>query len=303
MQRQFYTLDVFTPAAFAGNPLAVVLGADGLSAAQMQTVAREFNLIETVFVLEPRDPVNTARVRIFTPTRELPFAGHPTVGAAALIGHLRAPELIARQDISVVLEEQAGDVSCSVRHAKGKPLSASFDLPVAPAPAGEPASNEKIAAALGLPAADIGFDAHVPSVFSAGLPYHCVPLSGLAAMARIKPQAALWAEVFASGGHDSAYVYCRETAEAGHHFHARMFFPLAALVEDPATGSAAAALAGAIMRFGKPADGAHSLVLEQGYEMGRPSQIVLGLEVENGELTGASIGGATVIVTQGTIFL
>lgn len=129
MQRPFYTLDVFADALFAGNPLAVVLEADAIEPARMQQIAREFNLSETVFVLEPHDPVHTARIRIFTPTRELPFAGHPTVGTAALMGLLRAPELLGRQDIAVVLEEAVGPVSCTVRRAKGGPVRASFDLP------------------------------------------------------------------------------------------------------------------------------------------------------------------------------
>src|SRR5580658_6885130 len=103
MRRQFYTLDVFTDKALAGNPLAVVLDSEGLDDASMQAIAREFNLAETVFVREPKNPVNTAAVRIFTPARELPFAGHPTVGTAALIAHLRAADLLASEDLRVVL--------------------------------------------------------------------------------------------------------------------------------------------------------------------------------------------------------
>jgi len=112
MRRTFYTLDVFTDVALAGNPLAVVLDCDGLDAARMQAIAREFNLSETVFVLAPRNPVNTARLRIFTPVRELPFAGHPTVGAAILLAHLRAPELLVREDLRIVVEEGVGEIVC-----------------------------------------------------------------------------------------------------------------------------------------------------------------------------------------------
>ena len=119
MTRRFQTLDVFTETALAGNPLAVVLDAEGLDDARMQAVAAEFNLSETVFVLEPRNAINSARVRIFTPKRELPFAGHPTVGAAALIAHRRASDLLAAQDLRIVLEEPIGDVVCVARTAQG----------------------------------------------------------------------------------------------------------------------------------------------------------------------------------------
>ncbi|HWG05648.1 MAG TPA: PhzF family phenazine biosynthesis isomerase, partial [Beijerinckiaceae bacterium] len=126
MRRKFHTLDVFTEHALAGNPLAVVLDCDGLDDNRMQAIAREFNLSETVFVLEPADPVNTAKIRIFTPSRELPFAGHPTIGAAILIAELRAPELLAASDVTLVLEEGIGLVTCSVRHRPNQGPRASF---------------------------------------------------------------------------------------------------------------------------------------------------------------------------------
>src|SRR5471030_2325611 len=132
MPRQFYTLDVFTDVALAGNPLAVVLDSDGLDSARMQAIAREFNLAETVFVTEPRDPINTARLRIFTPGRELPFAGHPTIGSAVLLAHLRARDLLAREDLRLVLEEEIGEVVCVARHRKGQALAAYFTLPRLP---------------------------------------------------------------------------------------------------------------------------------------------------------------------------
>ena len=303
MPHQFYTLDVFTEHAFSGNPLAIVLDAGDLDAAGMQNIAREFNLSETVFVLEPRDPVNTARIRIFTPARELPFAGHPTVGTAVLMGHLRAPELMARQDIGVVLEENVGPISCTVRQLKGKAARASFDLPTAPAHDGVPATTPIIAGALGLQLEDIGFDNHGPAIYSAGVPYTCVPVKNLEAIRRAQPQPATWGHAFGGNAHRSAYLYTRDCVLPGSSFNTRMFFPLNSLVEDPATGSAAAAFAGVVMQFDKPADGDHTLILEQGFEMGRRSLITLGLEIAAGELTGASIGGSAVIVSQGTIHL
>ena len=132
MTRRFQTLDVFTETALAGNPLAVVLDAEGLDDARMQAIAAEFNLSETVFVFEPRSAINSARVRIFTPKRELPFAGHPTVGAAALIAHRNAGDLLAAQDLRIVLEEPIGDVVCVARRRKGQALAAYFELPKLP---------------------------------------------------------------------------------------------------------------------------------------------------------------------------
>ena len=126
MTRRFFTLDVFTETPLAGNPLAVVLDAEGLDDARMQAIAAEFNLSETVFVFEPRNAINSASVRIFTPARELPFAGHPTVGTAALLAHVRSPDALAVEDLTIVLEERVGDIVCVVEHRAGRALVARF---------------------------------------------------------------------------------------------------------------------------------------------------------------------------------
>ena len=192
MRRTFYTLDVFTDVALAGNPLAVVLDCDGLDAARMQAIAREFNLSETVFVLAPRNPVNTARLRIFTPVRELPFAGHPTVGAAILLAHLRAPELLVREDLRIVVEEGVGEIVCIARHRRGQAMAAYFALPRLPRPDGETPPDEAIAQALGLDVAEIGAGAHRPAIYDAGAPYLFVPVADLAAIARARPDLRRW---------------------------------------------------------------------------------------------------------------
>ena len=299
MRRQFYTLDVFTDVALAGNPLAVVLDSEGLDDTRMQAIAREFNLAETVFVQEPRNPVNTARLRIFTPARELPFAGHPTVGTAVLLAHLRAPELLAREDLRIVLEEQVGDVVCVARHRKGKAMAAYFTLPRLPEPGGEAPSDEILAADLDLDVADIGFGAHRPTLYGAGTSNLFIPIASLAAMAKARPNLKSWGE----NGGPAVYLYTKETANAGSNWHARMFASGWGVVEDPATGSAVAAFAGVLMRFERPSDGEHMAVIEQGVEMGRPSFISLGMVVEQGALQSATIGGSAVIVAQGVIDL
>ena len=299
MRRAFHTLDVFTDTALAGNPLAVVLDTDGLDDVQMQRIAREFNLAETVFVFEPKNPVNTAKLRIFTPARELPFAGHPTVGAAILIAHLRAKELLKTEDLRVVLEENVGEIVCVARHRKGKAMAAYFNLPRLPERLGEAPSKASLAVDLGLDASDIGFGAFEPALMGAGTPNLFVPVNGLAAMAKARPDRKHWGE----NGGPCAYLYSREVLHKGSAYHARMFAPGWGVHEDPATGSAAAAFAGVLMAFDRPADGEHVVTIEQGVEMGRPSFIALGLEVEGGALRAATIGGSAVIVSEGVLHL
>ena len=210
MPRRFQTLDVFTETALAGNPLAVVLDADGLDDARMQAVAAEFNLSETVFVLEPRNAINSARVRIFTPKRELPFAGHPTVGAAALIAHRRASDLLSAQDLRIVLEEPIGNVVCVARRRKGQALAAYFELPKLPERLEtKPPSTVQIAASLGLELKDIGFDGHETSIFSAGAPFLFVPIRSLDAIGRTEPGAVHWA---IKDGPGDVCLYTRDRA-------------------------------------------------------------------------------------------
>ncbi|MFZ2106102.1 MAG: PhzF family phenazine biosynthesis protein [Roseiarcus sp.] len=299
MRRAFHTLDVFTETPLAGNPLAVVLDSQGLDDARMQSIAREFNLAETVFVSEPKNPVNTAAVRIFTPARELPFAGHPTVGTAVLLAHLRAPELLKSEDLRIVLEEKVGDVVCVARHRKGQAMAAYFTVPRAPERMSEPPSKASLAADLGLEVEDIGFDAHEPVVMGAGTANLFVPLKSLAAMGRARPDHKRWGE----NGGPCLYLYTRESVHAGSDFHARMFAAGWGVYEDPATGSAAAAFAGVMMAFEKPRDGEHVVTIEQGVEMGRPSFISVGLDVADGVLRSATIGGSAVIVCEGKIDL
>jgi trans-2,3-dihydro-3-hydroxyanthranilate isomerase len=288
MRRRFATLDVFTDRRFAGNPLAVVLETEALDAAAMQAIAREFNHPETVFVFAPADPAHRAHVRIFTPARELPFAGHPTVGTAVLLG--------ARDGggSDIVLEEGIGAVRCTLESTSDGGGSARFAIPQLPTEAGAPADDAAIAAALSLTPSDIGEGR--PARWSAGLPFTFVPIASLSAMARCRPDLAKFDAAFGAGG--AAYAFCNETAEPDHHFHARMFAPGMGVPEDPATGSAAA-FAGVLAR--RLRDGTHALVIEQGYEMGRPSLIRLTAEVAAGRLVSASIGGNAVIVTEGTI--
>jgi trans-2,3-dihydro-3-hydroxyanthranilate isomerase len=296
MRRRFVTLDVFTDKRFAGNPLAVVLEPEGLDTAAMQRIAREFNLSETVFVEPPENKAHRAKLRIFTPANELPFAGHPTVGTAVLLGQLDG----GTQQREFVLELGIGPVRCKVTPSEDDG-PALFDLPKLPEDIGAPASDEDIAAAVGIDPADIGFDGMRPARWSAGAPYTLLPLRDRAAVGACAINSAAWKKAFGLDAHAAVYMFCRQTTQPEHAFHTRMFAPGAGINEDPATGSAAAALAGYIAKFDKLNDGSHPLVIEQGYEMGRPSLIELTLKISGGKLTGASIGGSAVVVMEGTI--
>jgi trans-2,3-dihydro-3-hydroxyanthranilate isomerase len=298
MRRKFFTLDVFTRRRYTGNPLAVVLDPDGLDGAAMQAVAREFNLSETVFVLPPAEKAHRAKLRIFTPMTELAFAGHPTVGAAVLLNRIDA----AAGKREIVLEEGVGPVRCTVEAVDAETGRARFDLARLPAESGPVAPTAAIAAALGLGEEDIGFDGFKPARWSAGNEFTFVPLSGLDAMRRCRANTASWSAAFSGkDGRMSAFMFCRETVEPGHAFHARMFAPLGGILEDPATGSAVAAFAGVLAHVTRPADGAHEFVVEQGYEMGRPSLIHLSMTVQGGQLTAAAIAGEAVVVSEGMI--
>lgn len=296
MRRRFFTLDVFANRRFAGNPLAVVLESDGLDTDAMQAVAREFNLSETVFVLPPDDAAHRAKLRIFTPMTELPFAGHPTVGTAVLLGGIDG----ANGERAFVLEEKIGLVRCAVRASAGGGY-ARFEVPRLPKPGGEAPDASLIAAALSLAPADIGCDEFTLAKWSAGVPLTFVPVRNLEAIGRARADMAHWDAAFGGQDATAAFLYCRETADPKHAFHARMFAPAFGIAEDPATGSAAAALAGVFVHFSKPTDGAHEIVIEQGYEMGRPSLMALAMTIRNGELAGATIGGNAVVVSEGTI--
>ncbi len=300
-QRRYEIYDVFTDRALAGNPLAIVHDCEGLDTVAMQAIAAEFNLSETVFVAPPASSVHTAAIRIFTPRSELPFAGHPTVGTAIALFERRGMERRTDGAAILVLEEEVGHVRCAVANAQDRPTFAEFDLPRLPEPLALSAEPELIAAALGLSPRDIGFENHTPAAWTAGVPYVTVPVSGLEAAARASLDAAAWRDIAPPFGSSiaSAWVYCRETVDHACGFHARMFAPHDGIPEDPATGSAAAAFAGQIMRHDEPVDGAYRVWIEQGVEMRRPSAIRLEIDVEQHRIGGARIGGHAVKLAEG----
>ncbi|MDZ5696834.1 PhzF family phenazine biosynthesis protein [Chelativorans sp. M5D2P16] len=302
--RRYLLYDVFTRTGLAGNPLAIVLDGEGLDTERMQAIAAEFNLSETVFVTPPENSIHTARIRIFTPRQELPFAGHPTVGTAVALSDRVSEIGQAERTSIIVLEENVGPVRCAVSTANGAAF-AEFDLPRTPEPFALDVPAEVVAAALGLAHHEIGFENHAISGWTAGVPYICVPVANLEAAGRARLDAGLWEELAPRIGAvlSDAYVYCRETVNHDCAFHARMFAPGAGIPEDPATGSAAAAFAGAVLMYDEPVDGAHRYWIEQGVEMGRPSRIRLEIDVAGGAIEAARIGGGAVKVAEGRLFV
>ncbi|MFL5338302.1 MAG: PhzF family phenazine biosynthesis protein, partial [Geminicoccaceae bacterium] len=270
---------------------AVVFDAEGLDTAAMQAIAAEFNYSETTFVLPPVDPAHLAQVRIFTPRFEMPFAGHPTVGTAlALAWRGRASP-----GSQFVLEEKAGPVPVRLSQGEGGSVSAEFTAPQLPWHSSGVAA-QPIACALGLAESDLITTLGLPRAASCGVPFLLVELASTEALGR----AVLHGEGFLQAA-ETKGVFLFVRRSAGDQFRARMFAPGAGIVEDPATGSAAAALAGYL--GGRPglADGWHSWDIRQGVEMGRPSLIATRARREGERVVEVRVGGTAVPVMEGTL--
>ncbi|MEZ5871838.1 MAG: PhzF family phenazine biosynthesis protein [Nitratireductor sp.] len=297
---KFHTVDVFTTRRFAGNPLAIVEAADALTTVQMQTIAREFNLSETIFVQTPDNAAHTAKVRIFFPTAEIPFAGHPTIGCAIHLAQKANPG-DGDFETLVTLEEVAGLVPVRVWQKNGEP-GAQFTAPVIPfAGNGDVPPLEMAASALGIEVADIGFPGHDIAQWQGGPTFLYVPVRDLGILKAARPCEPSWSQMMELCGVDSAYLYTRDPSAIGKGFRARMFSPTAGIPEDPATGSASALLAAQLLASGELTEGLNSFTLKQGYEMGRPSDIGLEVEVESGKLSAVRIAGSSVRVSEGHV--
>jgi trans-2,3-dihydro-3-hydroxyanthranilate isomerase len=283
MDVPFVTCDVFTDERFGGNPLAVVFEAAALEEAQMQAIAAEFNYSETVFVLPAKVAGHTARLRIFTPRAEMAFAGHPTIGAALMMADL---ELVSGD--AVIFEEVSGLVHVRlIDTPSGR--QAELEAPEAPRLSLTETVGD-IAASSGLPSSAISTLRHQPVVASAGTEFLFVELAEEAQLERLRPTTAY--NVLPGTG---VFFYAR-TGDG--QFSGRMFAPKVGVVEDPATGSAAAALAGLLASL-EPEDGVFSWTLEQGIDMGRPSLMTMGAERRDGVVTKATVAGGAVAVSRG----
>lgn len=294
MDLDYILLDVFTDTPLSGNPLAVVQKADELSDSRMQAIAAEFNLSETVFVCKPENERHTARLRIFTPRRELPFAGHPTIGMAALLG-------INFNLTAARLEENVGLVTCLMERESKRMGRARFSLPKLPERVDTDYDLEAVGAALGVGAEAIGCGAYAPTRFDAGNPFHLIPVRDAHVLRNVSLDRGAWAGAF-PGDDKSVYLFTETPEERENDLAARMFSPSMGIGEDPATGSAVAALAGLLAEQLEGTQ-AQQLRIRQGVEMGRPSLIELELQVQDGRLGHALIGGAAVVVGSGTLYL
>ncbi|MQT14343.1 PhzF family phenazine biosynthesis protein [Segnochrobactrum spirostomi] len=297
---EFVTVDVFTRQRFGGNPLAVVPDAGGLSTEEMQAIAAEFGYSESTFVLPPEDPANTARVRIFTPTDEIPFAGHPNVGTAFVLG--RRGEAFGRPvGEAMVFEEIAGRVEVALAREEGAVVGAEI---VAPRPLAihyeiDPAL---VAACASLTADDLA-PGWQPVMASVGLPFVFAEVRDLAALGRAAPLRQAFAEADRRHPRDDDHFAVFLFHRLDDHIRARMFAPLSNTEEDPATGSASAALAAHLAALDPASDFPFDRLIVQGVEMGRRSEIRVRTSKTAGTVAPVRVSGACVPVLAGTIAL
>lgn len=300
---RYHLLDVFTDAIFGGNQLAVFLDGRDIPDGTMQRIARELNLSETVFVLPPDTPGATHHTRIFTPGKELPYAGHPTVGTACLLALLgKAP--LRDGAGTVVFQQGVGNVRVEVRMpGDASPPFARLTAARAPEFRPSPIGRDALASLLSLDPADVLDDErHAPAAASTGGPFLFVALRDRGAVGRTVLDLARWSRELAGTWAPQVFVYAFDPERPGSHLRGRMFAPEMGILEDPATGSAATALA-ALLATRAGTDGVHRWRLEQGFEMGRPSILELEAEVAGGTVTAARVGGTAVLVGSGELRL
>ena len=299
MRYRYYTADVFTDRRFGGNPLAVLPDARGLSTEQMLAVTREFNYSESTFVLPPEREGDTCRVRIFTPGGEVPFAGHPTVGTAHVLTAIGQVPLTG-PETRLVLGENVGPVPVLVRAVDGVPTFAQLSvaqLPTEEAPAADAAA---IASVLSLEPGDLLGGDYTPRVASCGLPFLLVPVRDRDAVRRARVRMDAWDAALRGSTGSEIMVFALDAAGPGADVHARVFVPGLSVPEDPATGSACAALGG-YLAARTPRDGTVRWIVEQGVEMGRPSRLDVEADKAGGAITAVRVGGQSVLVCEGMI--
>jgi trans-2,3-dihydro-3-hydroxyanthranilate isomerase len=295
---RYYICDVFTETRFGGNQLAVLPKAEGLTKEQMQQITREFNFSETAFVLPPK-ALRTRQVRIFTPASEIPFAGHPNVGTAFVLatigefGEINSPH-------TIIFEEEAGLVSVTIHAVEGKIVSCELAAPQSLS-LGKTVKPALVASAVSVNRDDIVTDTHDPQVCSVGLPFVFTELRDRAALERARINMRGFQALRDLGVDPQIHMYAR--VSDGFDIRARMFAPLSGVAEDPATGSANCALGGLLAQHEQVTNGVFSWRIAQGVEMGRPSTLIARAETKEGVVTGTWIGGATVLVSEGTIYL
>jgi len=295
----FYTADVFTDTLFGGNQLGVLPDARGLTAEQMLSITREFNYSESTFVFPPDDPKHTRRLRIFTPGGELPFAGHPTVGTAHVLAAVGEIPLTG-DETRIVFEEGVGPVPVLIRARNGKPEFAQLSVAQLPQFTEPAVSRADLAAMLSLGLDDLMEGEYAPQIVSCGLPFLLVPVRDRKALARSRLKLEAWENKLQGTPSEMVMLFAADPERAGSDMRARMYGPAVNIVEDPATGSACACLAG-YLAARTPRDGTLRWVVEQGFEMGRPSILEIEADKSGGKITAVRVGGKTVVVSKGEL--
>lgn len=301
-RHRFVTLDVFTLEAFGGNQLAVFPDAGAIPEEALLPITREFNFSEVTFCYPPANRAHTRRVRIFTPGKEVPFAGHPTVGTAIALHLLGESGAAGNADAALVLEEGVGPVRVNVRTGAGAPF-AQFAVAKLPEIGPTPPSRGILAEILSIGADDIQATPTAPQNLSCGLPFLMVPLRSVAAVSRARVRLDKFEATLKSSWAPEIFVFARQPEGGAARLHARMFAPGINVPEDPATGSANACLAGYLAARAVQQDGTLAWTVDQGVEMGRPSRIEIEADKSAGAITAIRVGGHAVMVSEGTLTL
>jgi len=300
MELRYITADIFTDTRFGGNPLAVLPNAPDLSDDLMLAITREFNYSETVFVQPPERPFNTRKLRIFTPGGEVPFAGHPTVGTAHVLAAIGEIPLEG-EETRITFEEKVGLVPVRIVASDGAPVFC--QLTAAQLPLVGPAlpPNADLAAMLNIDENEIVNNSLKPQSVSCGLPFVFVPVRDRHTVARARLNLDRWERTLKGGWADMVFIMALDGQYPSSDVHARMFGPGANVAEDPATGSACAALGGYLAMRAPQRDGTLRWVVEQGFEMGRPSILDVEADLAEGKIKAVRVGGNSVLVMQGTL--
>jgi len=301
MQLEFVTVDVFTERRFGGNPLAVIPDGRGVTSAQMQAIAAEFNLAETTFVLPPREPAHTAEVRIFTPRSELPFAGHPNIGTAFVLANQGESHGRAVGADPLLFEEKAGLVRLDLIR-DGSSIAGARLAPPQPLSRGDNIAPDIVAAACALTPGDIATEHHTPCIASCGLPLAFAEVKTRTALSAAAPRADVFSERLKIDRATGILLYVWDKS-GDFDLQVRMFAPLHGVPEDPATGSANVTLVGLLASLRPERDLNLRLRISQGVDMGRPSLLEAAAEKRDGKLMAISIGGRCVAVMRGTLEL
>jgi len=298
LEYSFYVVDVFTDKIFEGNQLAVFPSSEGINDKQMQKIAREFNYSETVFITSTGEK-HSRNVRIFTPNSEVDFAGHPNIGAAMLLA--RIGEFSNKEQVKIIFNEKVGEIPITIIFHNSEPQKAELSTAKLPEE-GEVPSLEKIAKSISLERSDI-ISSRGPASFSCGLPFLFIPIISKEKLKQASINHEEWKKNISKTWAPQLYLFTIKTEFDESDFHARMFAPSLGISEDPATGSAVAALAGYISKYIQKNDGEFSFVVEQGFEVDRPSIIEMSFSQKNQKIESVKVKGSAVIFSEGKISL